>query len=103
MLQWLTATVRLVSPLLLLWLVHWYSVQIYTTFCAPPGFLGLLHSVFTNSSTVCRCLRGFHDSSGEMFTFAIATLFSSCLSKLYHWHRKVRAPEKRAGPLLEEL
>ena len=40
----------------ILFCVHWISIQLYVTLCAPPGWSGFYHSVITSPSPICIAL-----------------------------------------------
>jgi hypothetical protein len=46
---------------LLFYISHWGSVQIYTIYCQPSGFTGLMNSLITTGSPLCYALWKFAD------------------------------------------
>jgi len=33
--------------------VHWFGVRVYAAYCAPPGFYGLMVSIFNTANPFC--------------------------------------------------
>lgn len=49
-------TKKIIWCIPLLFSLHWFSIQAYVTWCAPPGFRGFYQSILTSPSPVCIAL-----------------------------------------------
>ena len=76
------ATISFMSTIML-FITHWASIQFYATYCAPPGFKGLLTAFIQSPSPVCIGANYLQFHSIQLYyTLWISILLSFC--KLVH-------------------
>lgn len=47
--------------------VHWIVSQMYGRICAPPGFMGMIHTAFGMGSPVCSFLIMIQQRTAELY------------------------------------
>ena len=63
----------------MVFITHWASIQYYATYCAPPGFYGLLLAVVKSPSPVCIAANYLQFHSIQFYyTLWISIILSSC-------------------------
>jgi hypothetical protein len=74
-------TLHTVGIMMLFLLMHWVATCLYTTFCVQTSMIGIVYSLFTASSPVCRTILeiqyktiGFYDAT---FLFMATTIVQS--------------------------
>lgn len=66
---------------LLLTILHWSLVQIYATYCAPPGIMGLIYTMFNTGSPICQCINNIQVGISDNFI----NIWSSTSTAIIVW------------------
>jgi len=75
-------------------LMHWVATYLYTTFCVQISLMGIVYSLFTASSPMCRTILeiqyktiGMYDAA---FLFMATTIVQSLSNLLHLHHQKIK-------------
>lgn len=47
--------------------IHWICVRVYSNFCSPPGFIGLITSIFNTANPFCSYILDILDKTKHFY------------------------------------
>jgi hypothetical protein len=62
--------------------VVWGSTRVYSTYCVPPGFDGLIQSFITGSSAPCHAILTLLSNTSALYSTMIAAVFLGIFSTM---------------------
>lgn len=75
-----TQAFQMASGFIMVGVLHWFVVNLYANFCAPPSLFGAIQSFVTMGSPVCQFLNKVQYELTNHFSFAITIMASSFLT-----------------------